>query len=1304
MKMSSGIENNRAGLSGSVKAVVVLVLTFVLLSFVPTKAFAATYTVCSSGCDYTTINNALSASSSGDTITVSSGTYNERIDYGSKNLTIQSASGAATTIIAGDGSDNPVIRFNNSGLTSSAVLDGFTINNGTSGGSYRRGIYIGSSAKPTIQNSIIKGNKPSSSINGAGIYITGGSSGVTLTGSTVGGDSGDKNTSSRGPGLYATTTSGSITISNSTFTYNSASVHGGALYFLSVSSTPTITNTTIDNNTASQYGGAIFSNNSPFTITGGSLSNNTSTYDGGAIYMNVSSNTLVINGSTTMNNNTARAGGAIYTSGITSVDITGGSLSNNTGTNDGGAIYSTGGVDFVITDATINNNTTNGYGGGIYSMSSGATLTISKSFIQGNSCRDGGCGIYGGSGTTSTVTSTVITGNRQHTSSWNYGGGMYNAGTLYMYNSTIAGNYAYDGGGISASGIETIRNTIIYGNTAGYGSNNNVRSTIGTSTNNNIGNNARFVDLQQATSSAATTAGDYRLCYGSGNPAAGCGSTTSPDIDFGNSTNAPSDDIVGTVRPQDVAGVGDGVNDYDRGAYEHIAADITPPANITGFSVADPATSGQLDLTWTNPGDADFSGVKIVRATGGSAPSDCTGTAVYDGSGTSYSNTGLTDNTLYSYRICSYDTSANYASGVTGSGTPTDAVPPSNVTGLAAIELDSQVDLSWTNPVDADYAGTRVLRKTGSYPSSCTDGSATTVYNNTGTSYSDTSLTNGTTYYYRVCSYDTAINYPTGVTVAATPFFDGTPPADVTGFSASNLGLGSQLSLSWTNPVDTDFAAVKIVRVTGGSAPSDCTGSAVYDGSLTSYTDTGLVDGTLYSYRVCSYDNSSNYAAGVTGSATPTDTLAPSSITGFTATSGNTQVTLTWTNPVETDFAGTKILRKTGGYPSSCTDGTATTVYNSTGTTVDDTGLTNETTYYYIGCSYDEIPNYGTSAAATATPSLDTGPPAKITDLSSVSVYTRGIKLTWTAPGDDGSTGTATSYDMRYTDAQDYVASMATYLDVSWGSLEQAVDETAPLAAGSTETLFFGKNTSNVKVLPNTSYYSVIKTRDDLDNISVISNEVGVHTAMKYGYNYMSIPFDASTGASATLQDLLGDDVPYVYIFKWTPTGLDWGSRFRGRWTRLSSTATVSASFSNGSGYYMYVYSANSSVIDEKNSGGTALVSENTDNWAKLDMVQGRNLVGNPYTKNVDFSNIKVCQNSSFTTSGGCSGGTINTFVEAVTAGWMDSTVAYYGNATTFTTETCSSIECLAELRPWWGQWVYLLQSSNTYMMVVPKP
>ena len=73
------------------------------------------------------------------------------------------------------------------------------------------------------------------------------------------------------------------------------------------------------------------------------------------------------------------------------------------------------------------------------------------------------------------------------------------------------------------------------------------------------GGGVAFVTPAPATNGTPTTNGSYLLQSGSN-----C-------IDSGDATNKPAgdDDIVGNTRPTDIGGKGDGVDDYDKGAYEY---------------------------------------------------------------------------------------------------------------------------------------------------------------------------------------------------------------------------------------------------------------------------------------------------------------------------------------------------------------------------------------------------------------------------------------------------------------------------------------------------------------------------------------------------------------------------------------------------------------------------------------------------------------------------------------------------------------------------------------------------------------
>ncbi len=90
------------------------------------------------------------------------------------------------------------------------------------------------------------------------------------------------------------------------------------------------------------------------------------------------------------------------------------------------------------------------------------------------------------------------------------------------------------------------------------------------------------------------------------------------------------------------------------------------------------------------------------------------------------------------------------------------------------------------------------------------------------------------------------------------------------------------------------------------------------------------------------------------------------------------------------------------------------------------------------------------------------------------------VTLSWTAPGDDSTTGTASQYDLRY--------STANITDANWNSANQVSGEPAPKIAGSAESF------TVTGLQPSTTYYFAIKAADEASNWSVLSNVVSKST------------------------------------------------------------------------------------------------------------------------------------------------------------------------------------------------------------------
>ena len=251
--IASFTSSARAARPGRLLPLLALLFVSALLS-ASGRVAAATLNV---PAQYATIQAAVTAAQSGDTVVVADGTYsgagNRDIDFGGKGLTVRSASGdPARTVIdcGGSASANHRGFYLHSGETG-AVISGFTIKNGYEATDSGGGVYGG-----TLTKCVITGNF--SGGNGGGV------SGSALTDCTI-----SSNTAASGGGASSSTLTG-CTISG-----NTASGNGGGV---NLQYPGTIINCVIASNTANS-GGGVYSNIG--TMTNCTVTGNTAGSGGG---------------------------------------------------------------------------------------------------------------------------------------------------------------------------------------------------------------------------------------------------------------------------------------------------------------------------------------------------------------------------------------------------------------------------------------------------------------------------------------------------------------------------------------------------------------------------------------------------------------------------------------------------------------------------------------------------------------------------------------------------------------------------------------------------------------------------------------------------------------------------------------------------------------------------------------------------------------------------------------------------------------------------------------------------------------
>jgi plastocyanin len=324
----------------------------------------------------------------------------------------------------------------------------------------------------------------------------------------------------------------------------------------------------------------------------------------------------------------------------------------------------------------------------------------------------------------------------------------------------------------------------------------------------------------------------------------------------------------------------------------------------------------------------------------------------------------------FTYR-CTLHSGMSGSVTVAGSTPPPtpDTTPPSVPSAVLATAADSTVTVDWADSTASDFANYVLERRIGT-------GAWATIASPTTSVYTDTVVTNGTAYSYRVSAADI-----TGNTSAASAIVTATPaaPPPTTGPATRHVTIANYV-----------FAPAAITIKTGDTVAWDWTGPDL-NHSVTSTSGTpsfdshlGLTDNQItgapaggfsrtfsqigsYTY-FCRIHTGMTASINVTAPPTTPDTTPPAAPGATAATAGDASVTVDWADSTAPDFSNYVVQRQTGG-------GAWTTIGSPVMSMYIDTAVTNGTSYSYRVTAVDMTGNVSNAGAVVAATPVAPPPP-----------------------------------------------------------------------------------------------------------------------------------------------------------------------------------------------------------------------------------------------------------------------------------------------------------------------------------------